>query len=93
MSMWMWTWTGQDLSSKESLGPGRLWLWFDMGRDSPGHWGTKEKPPSAVGARVGLGVPEADNSNDHHSHHEDQPSRGRAHNEGQLFLELQGTGA
>lgn len=38
-------------------------------------------------------VPEADNSNDHNSHHEDKPSRGGTHDEGELLLELLGTGA
>lgn len=42
---------------------------------------------------MGLGVPEADDSNDHDSHYEDKPSRGRTHNEGKLLLELLGTGA
>lgn len=42
---------------------------------------------------MGLGVPETDDSNDHNSHHKDKPSCGRTHNEGQLLLELLGTGA
>lgn len=29
-------WTGEALSSKESLGPGRWWLGCDVGSDSPG---------------------------------------------------------
>lgn len=42
---------------------------------------------------LGLGVPEADDSNDHNSYHEDKPSCGRAHDEGELLLELLGTRA
>lgn len=42
---------------------------------------------------MGLGVPETDHSDDHDSHHEDKPSRGRTHDEGKLLLELLGTGA
>ena len=42
---------------------------------------------------LGLGVPEADDSNDHNSYHEDKPGRCRAHNEGELLLELLGTRA
>lgn len=42
---------------------------------------------------MGLGVPEADDSDDHDSHHEDKPSCSGAHDEGKLLLELLGPGA
>lgn len=44
-------------------------------------------------ATAGLGVPEANDGDDHNSHYEDKPGCSRAHNEGKLFLELLGTGA
>lgn len=55
--------------------------------------GTLGQLSPALGSKPGLRVPEADDSDDHHSYHEDKPSCGRAHNEGKLLLELLGTRA